>query len=273
MCGRIDLNWRAEDLHDISTRGILIWTDLDEHLAQTLKSESTRTLPARIANCHTNIVIFVLSGLCFPVIACQIEYINPLAGGTLQRLCYTSTNKPDTHRKAYTQETESIDTMIPLPKTTTQPTTDSEVTIPLLYYVQRIQRLIYEMPSDEEAIQMVTDTFSPDATFEWNYEQLDLDGFKNFVNNWRTRYTFLDFQFHEAVASPNPDDEQGRGGTIGFAMRGRVLGKEDSKMYEGKVHAIYKVVWVPGADGSPDRRLITNSNQVLQGPYVIEEER
>ncbi|PYI33449.1 hypothetical protein BP00DRAFT_339072 [Aspergillus indologenus CBS 114.80] len=173
--------------------------------------------------------------------------------------------------------------MIPLPSKTTPPTKKSdEVTIPLLYYVQRIQRyplplviicLMYEIPSDEEALKLLEDNFSPETTFEWNYEKLHFDDFKNFVQNWRSRYTFLEFKFHEAIASPDPSDPEGRGGTLGFGMRGRVIGKDDGKIYEGRVHAIFKVEWVPGQNGGEDRRVITRSNQVLQGPYVIEEER
>ncbi|PYI20166.1 hypothetical protein BO99DRAFT_431858 [Aspergillus violaceofuscus CBS 115571] len=164
--------------------------------------------------------------------------------------------------------------MIPLPSKTTPPTKKSdEVIIPLLYYVQRIQRLMYEIPSDEEALKLLEENFSPETTFEWNYEKLHFDDFKNFVQNWRSRYTFLEFKFHEAIASPDPSDPEGRGGTLGFGMRGRVIGKDDGKIYEGRVHAIFKVEWVPGQNGGEDRRVITRSNQVLQGPYVIEEER
>ncbi|GAT28115.1 similar to An11g08960 [Aspergillus luchuensis] len=72
----------------------------------------------------------------------------------------------------------------------------------------------------------------------WNSERLDLDGFKKFVQEWRTRYTFLDFEFHEALATPDVNDEEGRGGTIGFALKGRVVSKDDGKMYGGKAHAI-----------------------------------
>ncbi|PYH68349.1 uncharacterized protein BO88DRAFT_342776 [Aspergillus vadensis CBS 113365] len=160
--------------------------------------------------------------------------------------------------------------LFPIPKTTPTPT-EGEVKIPLLFFVQRIQRhvsrLIYEVPSDEEAMTLVDDNYSSDALFEWNSERLDLDGFKKFVQEWRTRYTFLDFEFHEAVATPDVNDEEGRGGTIGFALKGRVVSKDDGKMYGGKVHAIFKVEWIG------DRRVITRNAQVLQGPYVVEDER
>ncbi|GLB10315.1 hypothetical protein AtubIFM57258_006718 [Aspergillus tubingensis] len=128
--------------------------------------------------------------------------------------------------------------LFPIPKTAATPT-EGEVKIPLLFFVQRIQRpvsrLIYEVPSDEEAMTLVDDNYSSDALFEWNSERLDLDGFKKFVQEWRTRYTFLDFEFHEAVATPDVNDEEGRGGTIGFALKGRVVSKDDGKMYGGKV--------------------------------------
>ncbi|GLA26384.1 hypothetical protein AnigIFM63326_003537 [Aspergillus niger] len=124
--------------------------------------------------------------------------------------------------------------LFPIPKTTATPM-EGEVKIPLLFFVQRIQRLIYEVPSDEEAMNLVDDNYSSDALFEWNSERLDLDGFKKFVQEWRTRYTFLDFEFHEAVATPDVNDEEGRGGTIGFALKGRVVSKDDGKMYGGKV--------------------------------------
>ncbi|RAL05935.1 uncharacterized protein BO80DRAFT_440673 [Aspergillus ibericus CBS 121593] len=150
---------------------------------------------------------------------------------------------------------------------TTATTTKDEIIIPLLFYVQRIQRLLYEIPSDDEANALVTETFSPEAKFEWNSEPIELDGFRNFVQEWRSRYTFLDFEFHEAVATPDTTDDKGRGGTVGFGLKGRVLGKEDGRMYEGKVHAIYKVEW------KGDRRVITKSTQVLQGPYVVDDER
>ncbi|OOF93332.1 hypothetical protein ASPCADRAFT_7564 [Aspergillus carbonarius ITEM 5010] len=114
-------------------------------------------------------------------------------------------------------------------------TTKQEFMIPLLFYVQRIQRLIYEVPSDDEAMELVTDNYSSEATFEWNSEPIDLTEFKTFVHEWRSRYTFLDFEFHEAVVTPDTDDEEGRGGTIGFGLKGRVLGKDDGKMYEGKL--------------------------------------
>ncbi|OJZ91242.1 hypothetical protein ASPFODRAFT_57433 [Aspergillus luchuensis CBS 106.47] len=160
--------------------------------------------------------------------------------------------------------------LFPIPKTTATPT-EGEVKIPLLFFVQRIQRhvlrLIYEVPSDEEAMTLVDDNYSSDALFEWNSERLDLDGFKKFVQEWRTRYTFLDFEFHEALATPDVNDEEGRGGTIGFALKGRVVSKDDGKMYGGKAHAIFKVEWIG------DRRVITRNAQVLQGPYVVEDER
>ncbi|PYI04011.1 hypothetical protein BO78DRAFT_462962 [Aspergillus sclerotiicarbonarius CBS 121057] len=156
--------------------------------------------------------------------------------------------------------------MFLIPKMTAT-TKKEEVVIPLLFWVQRIQRLIYEIPSDEEAIALVTENYTSDAVFEWNSERIDLTEFKNFVQEWRSRYTFLDFEFHEAVATPDANDELGRGGTIGFGMKGRVLGKDDGKMYGGKVHAIFKVEWIG------DRRVITRNMQVLQGPYVVEDER
>ncbi|GLA57993.1 hypothetical protein AtubIFM56815_004725 [Aspergillus tubingensis] len=128
--------------------------------------------------------------------------------------------------------------LFPIPKAPAT-STEGEVKIPLLFFVQRIQRhvsrLIYEVPSDEEAMTLVDDNYSSDALFEWNSERLDLDGFKKFVQEWRTRYTFLDFEFHEAVATPDVKDEEGRGGTIGFALKGRVVSKDDGKMYGGKV--------------------------------------
>ncbi|PYI04425.1 hypothetical protein BO78DRAFT_409054 [Aspergillus sclerotiicarbonarius CBS 121057] len=114
-------------------------------------------------------------------------------------------------------------------------TKKEEVVIPLLFYVQRIQRLIYEIPSDEEAMALVTENFSPNTVFEWNSETIDLDEFKKFVQGWRSGYTLLDLEFHEAVTTPDTNDEKGRGGTIGFGMKGRVLGKDDGEIYEGKL--------------------------------------
>lgn len=54
------------------------------------------------------------------------------------------------------------------------------------------------------------------------------------MQEWRTRYTFLDFDLHEDVATPDVNDEQGRGRTIGFTLKGRVVSKDDGKMYGGK---------------------------------------
>ncbi|PWY93001.1 hypothetical protein BO94DRAFT_615691 [Aspergillus sclerotioniger CBS 115572] len=158
-----------------------------------------------------------------------------------------------------------------------EPTTKQEFLMPLLYFVQRIQRYcphflslsasIYEVPSDDEAMEIVTDNYSPEASLEWNSEAIDLAEFRKFVQEWRSRYTFLDFEFHEAVVTPDVDDVEGRGGTLGFGLKGRVLGKDDGKMYEGKVHAIFKVEWIN------DRRVITRNQQILQGPYVVKDDR
>ncbi|RAK97870.1 uncharacterized protein BO80DRAFT_457915 [Aspergillus ibericus CBS 121593] len=110
------------------------------------------------------------------------------------------------------------------PKTTVT-STEGEVKIPLLFFVQHIQchvlRLIYEVFSDEEAMTLMDDNYT----------------------------------FHKAVATPNVNDEEDCGGMIRFALKGRV------------VHAVFKVEWVG------DLRVITRNAQVLQGPYVVEDER
>ncbi|PWY92190.1 hypothetical protein BO70DRAFT_424932 [Aspergillus heteromorphus CBS 117.55] len=91
--------------------------------------------------------------------------------------------------------------------------TAEEPLIPLVYFAHTI----YEAETDQESKDLILKHFSADASIKMNKDPMDRAAFIAFVLDYRSKFTFLDFEFHEAVSIPT--DDQGRAGTAGFGMK------------------------------------------------------
>ncbi|PYI01435.1 hypothetical protein BO78DRAFT_433616 [Aspergillus sclerotiicarbonarius CBS 121057] len=142
--------------------------------------------------------------------------------------------------------------------------------IPLLYFVQGVLRTIHEIPSNSASEALIKKAFSPDASIEINQDAMDRTGLEEFLQDYRARYTFVDFAFHEGVTVPS--DEEGHGGTVGVGFKAHAVGKADGKLYGARLHEIFQVEWVSGHESSGGHRLITKLTGVLKGMYLVQDD-
>ncbi|PVH73368.1 hypothetical protein DL98DRAFT_595160 [Cadophora sp. DSE1049] len=130
--------------------------------------------------------------------------------------------------------------------------------IPLLYYVEKVERAIHEFSNDEKAEDIFEENFSPDAFISINKEPMNLAAFKTWLFNYRKKYLFLAFEFFNPVSVIS--DKDGKGGTVGFAVKTQEMGKDDNKLWHSDLVAIFEVTWFPDSrDPAGGKRLITKA--------------
>ncbi|PWY89705.1 hypothetical protein BO94DRAFT_43999 [Aspergillus sclerotioniger CBS 115572] len=142
--------------------------------------------------------------------------------------------------------------------------------IPLLYFVQGVLRTIHEIPSDKTSEALTRKSFSPEATIEINQASMDRTGFGEFMQDYRNKYIFVDFAFHDAVTVPT--DDEGRSGTVGVGIKARAVGKVDGVLYEARLHEIFQVEWIPSRGDSGGHRLITKLTGALKDLYPVQDD-
>ncbi|PYH95903.1 hypothetical protein BO71DRAFT_428585 [Aspergillus ellipticus CBS 707.79] len=143
----------------------------------------------------------------------------------------------------------------------------NEPLIPLLDYVQWLERAIHEIPSHDESESLIKNNFSSDARLQIDKQTLDRGGFLKFTLDYREKFTFLDYEFYQAASTAN--DYKGQSGTVGVGIKVRGQRKEDGKLFEAILHGIYQIEWLPTGRSGAHRRQITKVTRVLQGPYPV----
>ncbi|KAF9886969.1 hypothetical protein FE257_010710 [Aspergillus nanangensis] len=138
--------------------------------------------------------------------------------------------------------------------------------IPLLYWVERVERNTHETFSDSKAEAYLMEYMSAEVNVEVNKKLMNFDDYKALLLERRSKYIFFDFQFLNPVTVVS--DEDGRAGTVAFGMKVRTQGKEDNKQYNTDVNVCWQVGWFPDS-GHPagGRRMITKVTGAL-GEWV-----
>jgi len=130
--------------------------------------------------------------------------------------------------------------------------------LPLLKFVEDIERRVHEIDSDAKAAAIVAENFAPDAFLEANKQPLDLAGFQAFVKQNRAESRFLDFTFSDPVVVPS--DPEGAGGTVGFGIKVKAERKSDGQLQTANLVTVFEVTWFEDAEHPQGgKRLITRS--------------